>query len=458
MPIVKGLDGPRLHATFMGALFGPGMFMVATRFAASAVAVLMLINAQALARTKPRPHPAPSRARAAHAPKPPALPRIKAAPSFGEALAQAWALLPQRQNFAARRNLAAARYESGSAWFPNAPYATGTYINDKIAGSNYNYETAQGQFSTPLWLPGQGTATQATAQADAVAATAAEAAARHALALELLNLTAQATAAVNTRDVEARRLGTAQALAASAAKRFKVGEGSESDALAAAAEAAAVRIALSGAEAQIEVARASLASLTGRDAIPRLALPLAAQASRRAGGVHPQVAAAERAVQAAQANLRLVRISDRNSPEIGVEGINEKQPGTRWDTRFGVTFRLPFATEARNAPLRAQAEQQLTQAQVQLELARRQVLARLRQAEAEQAAARQAFAAAEQAAGQWTRRQGQIERAWRLGEMALIELVRANALAYDAELARAKAQTGLDAARIRLLLAQGAVP
>ncbi len=431
--------------------------MVARRFAASAFAVLMLTNAPASARTKPRPHPAPSRTRPAQAAKPPAPPRIEAAPSFQDAVAAAWASLPQRQNFAARLNTAAARYASGGAWFPNAPYASGAYVNDRIAGNNYNYETAQGNFATPLWLPGQGTATQATAAADAAAAGAAANAAHHALALELLDLAAQATTAVNTRDVEAKRLKTAEALAASAAERFKVGEGSDSDALAAAAQAAAVRVALSGAEAQVEAARASLAALTGREAIPRLTLPPALLSSGVAG-VHPRVAAAQRAVQAAEANARLVRIGNRDNPEIGVEGINEKQPGTRWDTRFGVTFRLPFATEARNAPLRAAAEQQLTQAQVQLALARRQVLAELRQAEAELAAAKQGAAAAEQAAAQWTKRQGQIGRAWRLGEMALIELVRADALAFDAELARTKARTGLDAARIRLWLAQGAVP
>ena len=435
--------------------------MLASRVAASALAASTLIATPVLAKPRPHRHAPLSHQRAAER-RSPASARdtvrpVVAAPSFGEAVAAAWALLPQRQAYDARQQTAAARYAAGGAYFPNAPYATGTFVNDKIAGSNYNYITSQGQFSTPLWLPGEGTATQAVAQADANAAAAEAEAAHHALALQVLDLAAQATAAVNARDVEARRLATAEALAASVAQRFKVGEAANSDALAAAADAAGVQVALSAAEAQIGTALASLAQLTGQDAIPRLGGDAAAASStQRPPDSHPRIVAAERAVAAAEANARLVRIENRSSPEIGVQGINEKQPGTRWDTRFGVVFTLPFATEARNAPRRAAAEQQVTQARVQLELARRAVLAGLRQAEAELTGAERGLAAATAAAEQLGKRRGQIERAWKLGEMSLIELVRANALAYDAELAQAKARTGVDVARIRLRLAQGA--
>ena len=170
------------------------------------------------------------------------------------------------------------------------------------------------------------------------------------------------------------------------------------------------------------------------------------------------MAAAERAVQAAQARARLVRIENRDSPQIGLQGINEKQPGTRWDTRFGVVIHFPFATEARNAPRRAAAEEAVTQAEAQLELARRQVGAAARKAEALMLGAERAAVAARAAAADLDKRRGQIERAWRLGEMPLIEVVRANAIAFNAELARDKAGTELDAARQRVRLAGGVLP
>jgi hypothetical protein len=41
--------------------------------------------------------------------------------------------------------------------FPNAPTATGTFANDRIAGSDYGHVTSQVELRTPIWLPGEGT-------------------------------------------------------------------------------------------------------------------------------------------------------------------------------------------------------------------------------------------------------------------------------------------------------------
>ena len=65
---------------------------------------------------------------------------------------------------------------------------------------------------------------------------------------------------------------------------------------------------------------------------------------------------------------------------------------------------------------------------------------------------------ADRSAAELEKRRGQIERAWRLGEMAFIELVRANALAYDAEAARDKARLGSTTAQLQLQIAEGVIP
>jgi len=404
----------------------------------------------------------------AAAARPPSAPPAPAQ-SFHDAVAAAWARLPQRQDLTAQGASAAARYAAGGAFLPNAPYAIGTYFNDKAVGSNYNYITSQAEVGTPIWLPGQGRATQATAQADGAAVLAAVEAAHLALAAQVLDLAAQATVAANARDVAARRLATARSLAADLARQFRVGEASQSDSLAASADAANAALTLSGAEAQLAAAQSALAVVVGSPAVPRLDAPRldaprldtsgpALAASPNPAAAHPRIAAAARAVEAAQAASRLARIESRDSPEVGLQGINEKQPGTKWDTRFGVTFRLPFATEARNAPRRAAAEQAVTQATVQLTLAQREVQSGIQQAQAMLAGAERGSAASVRAAAELEKRRGQIERAWRVGEMPLIEVVRSNALAFDAEYARDKARTDLAAARLRLRLAEGALP
>jgi len=384
-------------------------------------------------------------------------PHSAAVQSFHDAVAAAWARLPQRQDLAAQGVSAAARYAAGGAFLPNAPYVIGTYFNDKAVGSNYNYLTAQAEVGTPIWLPGQGRATQATARADGIAVEAAIEAAHLALAAQVLDLAAQASVAATARHVAARRLTTAQSLSTDLARQFRVGEAAQSDALAASADAANTAITLSNAEAQLAAAQAALAAVVGTPAVPRLDAPGPAPGPIPASA-HPRIIAATRAVEAAQASARLTRIDIRDSPEIGLQGINEKQPNSKWDTRFGVTIRFPFATEARNAPRRAAAEQAVTQAMVQLALAQREVAAGLQQAQAMLAGAERSSAASIRAAAELDKRRGQIERAWRVGEMPLIEVVRANALAYDAEYARDKARTDLAAARLRLRLAAGLLP
>lgn len=163
-------------------------------------------------------------------------------------------------------------------------------------------------------------------------------------------------------------------------------------------------------------------------------------------------------VASAEATLRLTRIADRDDPEVSLQGIHEKQVGTPWDTRFGVVVRFPFGSSARNAPRLAAAQTTLAQAQTQLVLAQRQVALGLRQAQATLQGARLSVRAAEQAAGQLDKRAGEIERAWRAGEMPLIEVTRARAAAFDAELTRNKSRTLKDAAEIRLLIASGIMP
>ena len=391
--------------------------------------------------------------------------------TFHQAVEDAWGRLPQRRNLDARLNVASAKLQAGGTLFPDAPYVTGTYVNDKIAGSNEDYITAQGEVGTPIWLPGEGTATQNAANADAATIRADEAAMHLALAAHLLAVVERAALAANEAAVAQRHFALSQSLQAGLNRSVAVGESAESDALAAQAEAEQARISLTTAQADLASAQAALQVLTGSDAIPRLAAPpappvMAALVSATAitPGVaealadHPRVAASAHAVAAAEAKARLTRIENRDHPEIGLQVINEKQPGSAWDTRVGLMLRLPFATSGRNAPLRAQAEADITQAEVQLDEVQRDVLVGIRQSAAQLAGAEQANAAAARAATSLDRRRAQIDHAWRLGEMPLIELVRANELAFDADLARGKAVTERDVARLKLLIAMGQLP
>lgn len=379
--------------------------------------------------------------------------------TFHQALALAWDRLPQRRTYVAQQEVAAAQNLEGSALFPNAPSVSSMYVNDNMLGSAEDYITTQVQVTTPLWLPGEGTATQKLAQARGAAASAAGEAAHLSLALQLLNLSARAALDAAARDIAQRRLATSQALATDARNRFHTGEGAEADMLAADADVGWARVNVSDAEARLAGSLASLAALLGGETIPRLVSPVRPAALGPEGMAHdPRLAAAQRAVEVAQANLRLVRLQDRNDPEIGVVGINEKQYGAPWDTRFGVVLRFSFASEARNAPRRAAAEEQLTQAEARLEEARRRIVAQYRQANATLISAERGAAVAVRAARELAQRQDMVERSWKQGEMPLIEVVRANASAFDAAFSAARSRTLLEAARLEVVIAQGVIP
>ena len=243
--------------------------------------------------------------------------------SFHDAVAEAWSRLPQRRDLASQQSAAGARYAAGGALFPNAPYAVGTYFNDKVLGSNYNYLTAQAELGTPIWLPGEGTATQATARADSAAVVAAVEAAHLALAAQVLDLASQAALAANTRDVAARRLTTAQSLAGDLAHRFQVGESSQSDALAASSDAATAVATLSSADAQLAGARAALAVVVGNDLLPRLDAPAMPPLVRHDAGAlsaHPRIVEVWR--QLAREEIKAARCTvARLMRTMGLHGV-----------------------------------------------------------------------------------------------------------------------------------------
>ncbi len=121
-------------------------------------------------------------------------------------------------------------------------------------------------------------------------------------------------------------------------------------------------------------------------------------------------------------------------------------------------FHIPFASAARNASRRAAAEQKLVEADTRLTLARRTMTAAAHEALLKLTAAERLCVTTAREAADLDRRRLEIKHAWDLGETPTIELVRANAVASAADLAREKARTSRDAARWAASLAAGAVP
>ena len=385
-------------------------------------------------------------------------------PSLHDAVLAAWTLAPERYALDGQRGEAAARARVAGGLFPGSPYATGEYFDDHLIGSNQGYTTYQGELATPLWLPGEGTATERSAQADLQHLTQQGEAMRLDLARQVLEQAATAGFATDNRDVAGRRLAAARLLLDGVVHAVGIGEAPGIDGQAARAAVASAEIALADAEAQVAGAEGALVVLTGSAALPDLsATPAALAADRTMPSAEllerdPRVASAHRELEAAEAAMRLVRLADRDDPEVGIEGIHEKQFGSPWDNRVGVMLKIPFGSSARNLPRIAAAQARLNTAEARLLQQRRLVAIGLQQALARLRAAGADRNAATMAARELDGRAMEVVHAWQVGEMPLIEAARAETAAFDADLAARRAGTMLDTAQWQVALAEGMLP
>ncbi len=388
-----------------------------------------------------------------------------ARPSFADAVQAAWSQSPERTALEGERGAAAARANAGQAFFPDGPTLTGQFADDHFRpASNLGYTTYVGQLTTPVWLPGEGGATVRTAEADVARIGASSEAAHLGVARQVLEAAANLVLAADETALARQRLAASRSLAIQAQRLARAGEQPLIDSQAADGALATSEIAASDAQAQEEAARESFRVLTGLDTAPDLTAPPAiVTATQIMPGQadierQPEMLAASRALQAADANLRLIRIGDRPDPQVGVQVIRQRQFQASWDTQYGVVVTLPFGSRARNLPRIAAAESQHASALAELERSRRRVLVDLTRSWAQLAAARRAQGASARAAAALGMRQGEIERAWRLGEMPEIEVIRAQQLAFDARATEARNKVLIEAATWRMAFAEGILP
>ena len=375
-----------------------------------------------------------------------------AQPTFHDAVEAAWARYPERAGIAAQQVAAGARAEAARSAFPDSPTLSGIYADDHLIGSNEGYTTYEAELSTPIWLPGEGAATERAANADARAYAAQSSNAHLTVAADVLDAAAEALLAQEQVATANSRLKVTRQVARDVDHAARVGEIAAADADAARAQMENDTALAADAQVRAAMASAALESLTGSKIVPLLVTGLALPSE------DPRIASAERRLDAANAALRLVRASPIADPEVGLEGIREKQFGSPWDSRVGITFRIPLPSRARNLPRLAVAESNVTAAQAELLRVRRLVQLGIVQAHAQFGGARARQAASVRAAADLDRRAGAVSRAWRLGEMPLIELLRAQAAAFDADAERNRADVTLQAAALRAVLATGTIP
>lgn len=379
-----------------------------------------------------------------------------AAETLRDAVEGAWALNPQIKALEARRNEFIARSSAAGAFFPAPPAITLSHVTDQLI-ENKRQRSTELELSTPLWLPGEGTATQQVAEADLTRIDAQLSLARLTVAGAVRDAIYKFALAEREAELADRQVDNVRSLEADVARRVRAGEVAALERDQARSELFDAQAIARAQQAQVAVTRTALLSLTGLSAPPQsFEEPLAPEQDT---GRHPRLQAEARNIDAAEAAFRLVETATRDSPEIGVfVGSNRDTFGTQYDTTVGLRIRLPFSTEARNAPRRAAAVAEVTAAQAEYAAAERELRVELATAQQELAAAE---SQAPLVAGRLqavrsalTRLQGSYDA----GEIGLIEVLRARIALFDAEVAQVRNHLAIGQARATVNQALGVIP
>jgi outer membrane protein TolC len=405
-----------------------------------------------------------------------------------------------RETAGQRRSTEAGR-AGADTWWAAPPSLQLSHRDDRLQSSAGRRETEVG-VTVPLWLPGQRAARVASAEAAVALAVAAEPVLRLRLAGEVRDAAWRIAALqaeqgqVDAQEQELRQL------ADDVERRVRAGDLARADALAAQAERMATAAQQLDVRQRMQAARRQWTLLTGLTAAPDrqvmeagveavaaapAAVASSAAASETATGApapemkagasaadrapapaeataarlaeHPELALASQVTALARKRLELLQHSRRDAPELTV-GLRQDTPG-RGDKTLGslaVGLRLPFGGDARNLPLEAVARAELDTAQA----VEQQLRERL---DIDAAAARDLLLSTQaQLDVEITRarmlrdRAALIDKSFKAGETPLPDLLRARAVAAQAESAAARQSAALGQARARLQQTLGLLP
>ena len=384
------------------------------------------------------------------------LPSAEASARLRAAVNDAWSRSPELAGSPGRQAAAAARGRSADSITPGPPSLGGGFAGD---GVNNRRGSREGElsFATPLWLPGEGTASRRVADADLSRLTAQQQALRLAVAGEVReSLGAVALAQIETNGA-ASRLRDARSLEADVGRRVRGRDAAEAELLTARLDRMEAEIALGERRATLDGAKLAFRSLTGVEPDP--AALNEPDPPQDVAGSHPRVAEAEQARVAADASQHLSGIQTRDNPEIGLLARSSREIGSsQFANRIGIQFRLPFSTEARNAPRQMAAQAELTEATATAANIRRQVELQTARARIELDTARQAATTARQRATVYRQQRGLSEAAFRGGLASLGDVIRVRVLATEADVVQGRADLAARLARSRVNQSLGLLP
>ncbi|RQO34015.1 GNAT family acetyltransferase [Herminiimonas sp. KBW02] len=371
------------------------------------------------------------------------------------AIEGAWQRLPQARALEAKRDEASAGQEASRSWIAGSP-SIGLMQRSDRWHEQTGVRESEVSMAAPIWLPEQRAVRQTLADSSANALEGQIADSRLTVAgevRELLWSVASARQALEEAKGHQRYL---EALAKDVGKRVKAGDLARTDELLAQQEALAAegRVVAFFNREQAELAR--FKNLTGLLDIPSLVVE---RTPASVPELHPRMQAARTSLERAQAAMKVVSTVRSDPPTVGLLMRHDQGRAMQESSRtIGIALQIPIGTRSRNRPLE-------TAAITELETATAEVARTESVLGSDIALARQQLQASEQSLTAAIRRNElakehtrHIEKAFRLGERSLFELLRSRTSLHEAEMAERQQHVVVGLSHARLNQALGIIP
>lgn len=378
--------------------------------------------------------------------------------TLAAALEAALARDPGRERVDARSDEARILRGAARAWTPEPVALTGAAASDRVLGSHDGYRAWEAGLEIPLWIPGQRAARRRVAEHARTGADAARVLRALEVAGALRELLAEWERSRAHVAVAGHALDAASALEAAVRRAAELGELADRERLLAEEETLGRRDALLQAQAELRDAELRWHALTGLDRAPADATESRAP-ERPLDAMHPLLAEAQARVARAEAALAQAARDAWPGPHVAIVSEHERDlRGEPTNDRFGVGLHLPLGRSASARERVAAARIELGDARAELGALQRALDIALHDAVHQLALAEDRLRVAEVRLTLATRNLRLEERAFALGESDLLDRLRIQARAFEAELALAEARADRQLALARHNQALGVLP
>ncbi|CAG0980143.1 hypothetical protein MTYP_01713 [Methylophilaceae bacterium] len=339
---------------------------------------------------------------------------------------------PQQYQLQAKDKDVLARRARSDTLFPRPPALALTHQNDAL-GSGRGEREWQADVEIPLWRSGQRAARTSVAEN---ARTDLEAS-RERLLLEAAGQLRDAVWEV--RMVEGQlalaglRYQTAEALQQDVERRFNAGELARTDLLLARQETLQARTEAIRAEAELNHARHRYTILTGLQQIPAKLEEVQSQMESYSES-HALWREAETRVALTERERNLTAVESRDNLQLVVNTRSQRGAfDNAYNDSVGLSIRIPLTTESHAAPQLAAADMHVAQAIADRERLRYQLESAMHEAEHNLAVTRAELEIANTHHAIARENLRLSDKAFQLGEIDLVSLLRTRAQAYEAE-------------------------